>query len=68
MSRTSGGGGACMSASCLSEPRHNHCVYKPQLLLLLNYWCGGRVEGREGVGSIYLSSLSLSFIVLVNQA
>lgn len=35
------GSGACMSASWLCERRHNYCVYKAELLLLLNYWGGG---------------------------
>lgn len=53
ISSSSRGSGACMSASWLCERRHNYCVYKAELLLLLNYWGGGALkeeEQREGVG------------------
>lgn len=42
-----------MSASWLCERRHNYCVYKAELLLLLNYRGGGVLkeeEQREWVG------------------
>lgn len=44
-----------MSASWLCEHRHNYCVYKAELLLLLNYWGGGALkeeEHGEGVGGV----------------
>lgn len=45
------GSGACMSALWLCEHRHNYCVYKAELLLLLNYWGGGvKRGGTEGGG------------------
>lgn len=58
-----------MSASWLCERRHNYCVYNAELVLLLNYWGGGALkeeEQREGLGGS--KYLSLSLIVLVNQA
>lgn len=43
--------GACVSASCVFQSRHNWCVYKAQWLLLLNYWRGGEGgRGRRGGG------------------
>lgn len=44
-----------MSALWLCEHRHNYCVYKAELLLLLNYWGGGVNSGgteREGVEGV----------------
>lgn len=41
------GSGACMSASWLCERRHNYCVYKAELLLLLNYRGGGVLKEEE---------------------
>lgn len=58
-----------MSASWIFERRHNYCVYKAELLLLLNYWGGGELKEEEqrerAEGGKYLS---LSLIVLANQA
>lgn len=40
-----------MSALWLYEPGHYYCVYKAELLLLLNYWGGGvKRGGTEGGG------------------
>lgn len=58
-----------MSALWLCKRRHNCCVYKAELLLLLNYWGGGALtegELRERVGGS--KYLSLFVIVLANQA
>lgn len=58
-----------MSALWLCEHRHNYCVYKAELLLLLNYWGGVLREEELGGGGVNICrSLSQLWLTRLRNA